>query len=123
MARAAKEEAEAQGAAQRDQIKKAVNAAKDEGFPTDLEEKEAYFMGQVAKGESLCAEGSFDVVNGIVKPLLTSFKAQITLKLLSLSTRRLKYTLNLKTSFRYTTRLCLRMYWKFSRRWLHWTAD
>ncbi|GAM38001.1 mitochondrial import receptor subunit [Talaromyces pinophilus] len=61
MARAAKEEAEAQGAAQRDQIKKAVNAAKEEGFPTDLEEKEAYFMGQVAKGESLCAEGSDNV--------------------------------------------------------------
>lgn len=59
MARAAKEEAEAQGAAQREEIKKAVNAAKDEGFPTDLEEKEAYFMSQVAKGESLCAEGSF----------------------------------------------------------------
>lgn len=61
MARAAKEEAEAQGAAQRDQIKKVVDAAKDEGFPTDLEEKEAYFMGQVAKGESLCAEGSDNV--------------------------------------------------------------
>lgn len=61
MARAAKEEAEAQGAAQREEIKKAVNAAKDEGFPTDLEEKEAYFMSQVAKGESLCAEGSDNV--------------------------------------------------------------
>ncbi|OKL59612.1 Mitochondrial import receptor subunit tom20 [Talaromyces atroroseus] len=61
MARAAKEEAEAEGAAQREQIKKAVNAAKDEGFPTDLEEKEAYFMSQVAKGESLCAEGSDNI--------------------------------------------------------------
>lgn len=59
MARAVKEEVEAQGAAQRDAVKKAVNQAKDEGFPTDLEEKEAYFMGQVAKGESLCAEGTF----------------------------------------------------------------
>jgi import receptor subunit TOM20 len=57
MARAEKEEAEAQGAAQREEIKKAVSRAKDEGFPTDLEEKEAYFMGQVAKGEGLCAEG------------------------------------------------------------------
>lgn len=61
MARAAKEAAEAQGAAQRDQIKQAVNAARDEGFPTDLEEKEAYFMGQVAKGEGLCAEGSDNI--------------------------------------------------------------
>jgi import receptor subunit TOM20 len=59
MARAVKEEVEAQGAAQRDAIKKAVSQAKDEGFPTDLEEKEGYFMSQVAKGESLCAEGTF----------------------------------------------------------------
>ncbi|EAL88983.1 hypothetical protein KXW98_000354 [Aspergillus fumigatus] len=58
LARAVKEEAEAQGAMQREAIKKAVQQAKDEGFPTDLEEKEAYFMGQVARGESLCAEGS-----------------------------------------------------------------
>jgi import receptor subunit TOM20 len=43
---------------QRESIKKVVQQAKDEGFPTDLEEKEAYFMGQVARGESLCAEGS-----------------------------------------------------------------
>lgn len=57
MARAVKEEAEAQGAAQREAITKAVQQAKDEGFPTDLEEKEAYFMGQVARGESLCSEG------------------------------------------------------------------
>lgn len=61
MARAVKEEAEAQGAMQRELIKKAVQQAKDEGFPTDLEEKESYFMGQVAKGESLCAEGTFGV--------------------------------------------------------------
>ncbi|KAF4218402.1 hypothetical protein CNMCM8980_002610 [Aspergillus fumigatiaffinis] len=58
LARAVKEEAEAQGAMQREALKKAVQQAKDEGFPTDLEEKEAYFMGQVARGESLCAEGS-----------------------------------------------------------------
>ena len=57
MARAVKEEAEAHGAAQRENVKKAVQQAKDEGFPTDLEEKEAYFMGQVARGESLCSEG------------------------------------------------------------------
>ncbi|KAF7586679.1 hypothetical protein BBP40_008502 [Aspergillus hancockii] len=57
LARAVKEEAEALGAMERESIKKAVEQAKDEGFPTDLEEKEAYFMGQVARGESLCAEG------------------------------------------------------------------
>ncbi|KKK20574.1 hypothetical protein P175DRAFT_0530327 [Aspergillus ochraceoroseus IBT 24754] len=59
LARAVQEEAEAQGAMEREIIKKVVQQAKDEGFPTDLEEKEAYFMGQVAKGEGLCAEGMF----------------------------------------------------------------
>ncbi|OGM49298.1 import receptor subunit tom-20 [Aspergillus bombycis] len=61
LARAVKEEAEAQGAQERESIKKSVQQAQDEGFPTDLEEKEAYFMGQVARGESLCAEGSDNV--------------------------------------------------------------
>jgi import receptor subunit TOM20 len=61
LARAVKEEAEAQGAMQREALKKAVQQAKDEGFPTDLEEKEAYFMGQVARGESLCAEGMINI--------------------------------------------------------------
>lgn len=57
LARAVREEAEAQGAARREAIKKAVAEAKAEGFPTDLEEKEAYFMGQVSRGESLAADG------------------------------------------------------------------
>ncbi|KAJ9201564.1 hypothetical protein DTO166G4_2803 [Paecilomyces variotii] len=61
LARAVKEEVEAQGAQQRETIKAVVEQAKDEGFPTDLEEKEAYFMSQVAKGESLCAEGSDNI--------------------------------------------------------------
>ena len=59
VARVAKEEAEAHGAAQREAIKKAVNQAKADGFPTDLQEKEGYFMGEVAKGESLIDEGAF----------------------------------------------------------------
>lgn len=58
MAKAVKEEAEAQGAQQREAIKAAVQRAKDEGFPADLEEKESYFMNQVAKGEGLCADGT-----------------------------------------------------------------
>lgn len=57
LARAVREEAEAQGAARREAIKRAVAEAKAEGFPTVLEEKEAYFMGQVSKGESLAADG------------------------------------------------------------------
>ncbi|PWY66458.1 putative mitochondrial import receptor subunit [Aspergillus heteromorphus CBS 117.55] len=61
LARAVKEEVEAQGAQQREVIKAAMQQAKEEGFPTDLEEKETYFMGQVARGESLCAEGMYQV--------------------------------------------------------------
>ena len=56
-ARAAKEEAEAQGMQQKQAIKRVVQAARDEGFPTDVEEKEAYFMNEVGRGESLCQNG------------------------------------------------------------------
>lgn len=58
VAKAVKEAEEAQGAEHREAIKAAVQRAKDEGFPADLEEKESYFMNQVAKGEGLCAEGT-----------------------------------------------------------------
>ncbi|MCJ1339459.1 hypothetical protein MMC09_004749 [Bachmanniomyces sp. S44760] len=57
-ARAAKEQAEAQGAQQKEAITKAVSSAKDEGFPTEVEEKEAFFMTEVAHGEALCQDGS-----------------------------------------------------------------
>lgn len=61
LAKAVKEEVEAHGAQQREVIKQAVQSAKDEGFPTDLEEKESYFMSQVAKGEGLCQEGGAQI--------------------------------------------------------------
>jgi len=44
---------------QRERLRQAVRQAQAEGFPTDVEEKEAYFMSEVAKGEALCAEGIF----------------------------------------------------------------
>ena len=56
-ARAAKEEAEAHTIRQRQAIRTAVQEAKDEGFPADVEEKEAYFMQEVARGEGLSSEG------------------------------------------------------------------
>ena len=56
-ARAAKEEAEAQGAQQKRAIKIAVEEAREEGFPTNVEEKEAYFMSEVGRGETLCQDG------------------------------------------------------------------
>ena len=61
-ARAAKEEAEAQGNQQREAIRAAVREAREEGFPTNVEEKEEYFMNEVARGEALCHDGIFPYV-------------------------------------------------------------
>ena len=59
LARAAKEEAEAHKDRQRDALKAAVMEAQEDGFPVDVEEKEAYFMSEVARGEQLAQEGMF----------------------------------------------------------------
>lgn len=42
----------------------AVEEAKEEGFPTDVEEKEAYFMQEVARGEGLSGEGMQQLCDG-----------------------------------------------------------
>lgn len=34
-------------------------SAKEEGFPTDVEDKEAFFMSEVARGETLCQDGMY----------------------------------------------------------------
>ena len=62
MARVVKEEAEALSAAQREAIKKAVNQAKADGFPTSPEETEGFFMSEVARGESMMSEGVFSSI-------------------------------------------------------------
>lgn len=59
-ARIQKEEAEVQGKRQKEEIKAAVREAIEEGFPTDLEEREAFFMQQIAQGEQIAAEGTVD---------------------------------------------------------------
>ena len=56
-ARVAKEEEEVQGAQKREQIKAAVQEAIEEGFPSDIEKKESYFMQQIAQGEAMASEG------------------------------------------------------------------
>lgn len=51
-----KQEAEAGAAARVAELKNALEQVKKNGeLPTDLEEKESFFMSQVALGESLCA--------------------------------------------------------------------
>ncbi|KAL8895306.1 MAG: hypothetical protein Q9207_008222 [Kuettlingeria erythrocarpa] len=57
IAKAAKEEAEAQGQQQRREIRKAVDERQEEGFPDNVEEKEAFFMNMVGQGESLQSNG------------------------------------------------------------------
>jgi mitochondrial import receptor subunit TOM20 len=56
-ARAAKEEAAAYTVRQRAAIKTAMAKLKEEGFPSDVEEREAYFMSEVARGEIMSGEG------------------------------------------------------------------
>ncbi|KAL2066372.1 hypothetical protein VTL71DRAFT_2443 [Oculimacula yallundae] len=60
-AKAAKEEAEAHTVRQRQAIRAAVEEAKEDGFPSDVEEREAYFMQEVARGEVLAGEGTDNV--------------------------------------------------------------
>lgn len=57
-ARAAREEAEADKIKAKAVIKEALKAAQAEGFPTDVESKEAYFMEEVSQGEILSQAGS-----------------------------------------------------------------
>lgn len=57
-ARAVREQAEAEGKQQKEAIKAAVRGAREEGFPTDVEDKEAYFMNEVGRGEALCQDGN-----------------------------------------------------------------
>ncbi|PGH17423.1 hypothetical protein AJ80_04793 [Polytolypa hystricis UAMH7299] len=58
LAREVREESVAEGAKQMEAIKRAVADAKAEEFPTDLEEKEGYFMSHIAQGEALCASST-----------------------------------------------------------------
>ncbi|RKU49016.1 hypothetical protein DL546_009710 [Coniochaeta pulveracea] len=57
-ARLEKEASEAEGIAHRQKIKAAIDAAKEEGFPTGSDEKEAYFLEQVQNGEVIGADPS-----------------------------------------------------------------
>ena len=72
-ARAAKEEAEAQGEQQKGAIRAAMDEAKEEGFPTDVEEREAYFMNEVGQGEALCQDSEFLSLGSLLEVLLSEF--------------------------------------------------
>lgn len=55
--KALRSEEAAANASQRMQLHAVVAEAQKEGFPTDVEQKETYFMNEVAHGETLCQEG------------------------------------------------------------------
>jgi mitochondrial import receptor subunit TOM20 len=84
-ARIQKEEAEVQGQRQKEEIKTAVREALEEGFPTDLEEREAFFMQQIAQGEQIAAEGECTVAVAI--STADHLQVLTQLALLSASTR------------------------------------
>lgn len=72
--RAQKAEKESQSAArtaQRARVVQLVEEAKAEGFPVDVEERETFFMNEVARGEGLCQEGKFIADGGEVEVWLT----------------------------------------------------
>ncbi|KAI1461264.1 mitochondrial import receptor subunit tom-20 [Annulohypoxylon moriforme] len=57
-ARAEKEEAQAQNKQKRKDIQRVVDGTKEEGFPTDVNVKEQFFMDHVQKGELLANDTS-----------------------------------------------------------------
>ncbi len=76
-ARAAKEEAEAEGKKQKKAIREAVARANEEGFPKDSEEVEAYFMQEVAQGEGMCQQGTWRLVDGRDGRMLTACRRRL----------------------------------------------
>lgn len=57
-ARAEKDAAQAQAGQKREFIRQVIDDAKEEGFPTGVNEKEQYFMEHIQKGEALAADPS-----------------------------------------------------------------
>lgn len=88
--RAAKEEAEHQGAEQKKLIREAVAAANEEGFPKDPEEVEAYFMQEVAQGEGMVQKGMLyaTLLYCIARMTADSLQAQTTSRPRCASTAR-----------------------------------
>ncbi|KAG9242561.1 mitochondrial import receptor subunit tom-20 [Calycina marina] len=63
--RAAKEEAEAESLRARGLARQKVDEAKEEGFPEESDEKEAYFMQEVQRGEEMSSDGSMSLESAL----------------------------------------------------------
>jgi flagellar biosynthesis/type III secretory pathway protein FliH len=93
-ARVAKEEAEASTQQQRQSIRIRVEEAKEEGFPTGVEEREAFFNEQVMAGEMLSQDRTNHLGPDFTNNLLTVVLQLLRLSsLLWPSTRALRSTL------------------------------
>jgi import receptor subunit TOM20 len=57
LAKASKVEAESSKKQERQELRDMVDEANEDGFPTDADEKEAFFMQEVGQGEVLCQQG------------------------------------------------------------------
>ena len=57
-AKVAKVEAESSKKQERQELRDLVDEANEEGFPTDADEKEAFFMQEVGQGEQLCQQST-----------------------------------------------------------------
>jgi import receptor subunit TOM20 len=69
-ARITREAVEKQGEERKEKIRAAVREAIEEGFTTDNDEREAFFMQQIAEGEQLAGEGtSLQDRNGTISRL------------------------------------------------------
>ncbi|KAF3912352.1 hypothetical protein AA313_de0206696 [Arthrobotrys entomopaga] len=62
-AKAQKAEQEAEIENQKSQLRDAVAAINEEGFPSGVEEREVYFMNEVALGEQLLSQGEGKAVD------------------------------------------------------------
>jgi mitochondrial import receptor subunit TOM20 len=58
ISRESQEASKAAERSQKERIKRSVDQANEDGFPTDPEETESYFMQEVARGETMCQDGS-----------------------------------------------------------------
>lgn len=58
VSKAAKDEAVAAEKGQKEKLRQVVDDANNEGFPSDPEKTEEYFMTEVARGEQMCQDGS-----------------------------------------------------------------
>lgn len=94
-------------------IKSVLDAASKEAYPKTPEEKEKYFMEQVALGEGLCAKGLYDTIFRGKKHCKCWLQCQvnnITVRHCCHFTRRSRSTLHLSSWSWSTKRLFLKLY-------------